>query len=129
MMATDKHLATMFTFVFVIGLVAFAIAAGIPKGTYTVKTSDGAIWDLTLDGSGNFKAIKDGVEKVIGKYKINKDEIVFTDKEGPFAERGDAKTGTYKWKLADHKLVFTNINDKADGRSSTLTAGPWEMKK
>jgi hypothetical protein len=113
----------------VLSLLTFANAAGSPKGTYALTAADGAVWELSLDESGKFRATENGKEVVIGKYKVSKDEIEFTDEDGVYAERGDAKTGSYKWKLANNKLAFTNINDKADGRSATLTAGPWEMKK
>jgi hypothetical protein len=114
--------------VFLIG--SFALASGIPKGTYTVKTNDGAIWELTLDGKGKFKVTRNGGDAVGGKYKETKGEIEFTDEEGIYAEKNDStKTGTYHWKLNDNKIDFTIIKDQAEGRSSTLTAGPWEIKK
>jgi hypothetical protein len=104
-------------------------AAGFPKGTFTVKTSDSYVWDLNLDDKGKFHVKRNGTDAVSGAYKLNKDEIEFTDESGPLAEQGAAKTGTYKWKYADKKLEFTIIKDDADGRSMTLTSGPWEKKE
>ncbi len=110
-------------------VVTFAAPASIPKGAYTVKTSEG-VWELNLDGKGKYVVNLNGTEKVVGAYEATKDEIKFVDQSGPFAEKSDAtKSGTYKWKYADKKLEFTIINDKAEGRSQTLTSGPWEMKE
>jgi hypothetical protein len=110
-------------------VVTFAAPAGVPKGTYTVKTSEG-VWELNFDGKGKYVVNRNGAEKVVGAYEVTRDEIKFVDHSGPFAEKTEAtKSGTYKWKYADKKLEFTIINDKAEGRSQTLTSGPWEMKE
>lgn len=106
-----------------------AAAADAPKGTFTLKGPDGGTWAVTFDGKDRFAVTRDGKEGIEGTYKVTGDGIEFTDEKGPFAEKGDAKSGTYKWKLADKKLTLTKVKDEAKGRSAVLTAGAWELKE
>ena len=105
-----------------------ATAADFPKGAFTLKGPDGAIWEVKVDGKDKFTVTRDGTEAVEGTYKVTKDEIEFTDEKGPVAEKA-AGPGTYKWKLDGDKLTFTKVKDKSEGRSGALTAGAWERKK
>jgi hypothetical protein len=100
-----------------------------PKGTFAGKDPGGTVWAVSFDGKGKFTVTRAGKEAVEGTYKVNKDEISFTDDKGPFAGKGDARTGTYKWKLEGGKLRFTKVNDASEGRSEVLTAGAWEKKE
>jgi serine/threonine protein kinase len=104
-----------------------------PKATFatTVGKDD---WMIGFDGKGKFTISWDkmpGNKKVVeGTYKVVKNELELTDEMGPGAEKGNRKTRTYKWKLAERKLTFTKIRDEADDlRSAILTSGPWEMKE
>lgn len=106
-----------------------AAAADFPKGTFTLKDPDGATWAVKFDVKDKFTVTRDGKEGVEGTYKVTGDGIEFTDETGPFAEKGVAKSGTYKWKLADKKLTFTKVKDEAKGRSAILTGGTWELKE
>ena len=99
-----------------------ATAADFPKGTFTLKGPDGAIWAVKVDGKDKFTVTRDGKEAVEGTYKVTKDEIEFTDEKGPLAEKA-AGPGTYKWKLDGDKVTFTKVKDKSEGRSGALTAG------
>jgi len=110
------------------GWVSLAGTADALKGTFLQKSAFGEL-ALTFDGKNKFTVGIDGKIFVEGKYKVTKDEIEFTDETGPFAKKDDEKTGTYKWKQADNKLTFTQVKDKAEGRSKALTAAPWELKK
>jgi hypothetical protein len=112
-----------------LGLAGTATAAEFPKGTFTLKAADGAVWAVTFDGKGKVTVTRDGKEAVEGTYKVNKEEIEFTDEKGPFAGTGDRKTGTYKWKLDGKKLTFTKVKDASEGRAAALTGGAWEMKE
>src|SRR5437764_8767036 len=111
-----------------LGLSSPAGAAEFPKGTFTVKGPGGAAWAVNFDGKSKFTVTRAGKEVIEGTYKVNKDEIELTDEKGPFAGAGDAKTGTYKWKLEGGKLTFTKVKDESEGRSRVLTAGAWERK-
>ena len=118
----------------VVGLVSIiaaerAVAADFPKGTFTLKDKDGAVWAVTFDGKGKFSVTRDGKDAVMGSYKVTKDELQITDEAGPQAATGDAKTAVYKWKLDGKKLSFTKVKDEAGGRAAVVTAGPWEMKE
>jgi hypothetical protein len=106
-----------------------ASAADFPKGEFTRKGPDGAVWSVTIDGKGKFTVTRDGMAGVEGTYKVTKDEIEFTDEKGPFAEKGAAKTGTHKWKLADKKVTFTKVKDDSKGRAGILNSGPWAPKE
>ena len=104
-----------------------------PKATFatTVGKDD---WMIRFDGKEKFTISWDkmpGNKKVVeGTYKVVKNELELTDEMGPGAEKGNRKTTTYKWKLAERKLTFTTIRDEADDlRSAILTSGPWEMKE
>ena len=92
-----------------------AFAADFPKGEFTLKGPDGAVWGVTFDGKDKFTVTGDGMTGVEGTYKVTKDEVEFTDEKGPFAEKGAAKTGTHKWKLADKKVTFTKVKDESEG--------------
>ena len=112
-----------------LGLSSSAGAAEFPKGTFTVTDSGGAAWAVSFDGKGKVTVTRAGKQVIEGTYKVNKDEIEFTDETGPFAGTGDAKTGTYKWKLEGAKLTFTKVKDESAGRSRVLTAGAWQRKE
>ena len=112
-----------------LGLSSPAGAAEFPTGTFTVKDSGGTAWAVSFDGKGKVTVARASKEVVEGTYKVNKDEIEFTDEKGPFAGTGDAKTGTYKWQLEDGKLTFTKVKDESGGRSRVLTAGAWQRKE
>ena len=86
------------------------------------------MWVLNLKTDGKFDVTQNGEDAVQGKYKVSKTQIEFVDESGPLAEP-NAKEGTYQWKYEDDKLIFDKINDAAEGRSSTLTAGSWDKKK
>ena len=47
----------------------------------------------------------------------------------PLAEKGDAQTGKYKWKLAEGKLTFKKVADKGEGREKALTGATWNLEK
>jgi len=101
-----------------------------PKGTFTIKTlGDGAAWVMSLDGIGKFKMTRNGQLGVEGTYRIEKDQIEFTDEAGPFRETGKAQIGTYRWRLAGSKLLFQQVHDEARGRSAILLSGAWDAKK
>ena len=72
-----------------------------------------------FDAKESFTISLDNNKVVEGTYNVVKDEIELSDKTGPGAEKGDRKTGTYKWKLAEKKLTFTKIRDEADSRGQS----------
>jgi hypothetical protein len=109
--------------------VGLTSAADFPKGTFTVKDPGGTVWAVNFGGEDKFTVSRGEREVVEGTYKVAKDEIEFTDENGPFAGNGDAKTGTYKWKLESGQLTFTKVKDESQGRSRILTAGAWERKE
>jgi hypothetical protein len=129
MMRLQKSLVAVALVSLWLGLAGPAGAADFPKGTFTLKGPGGTAWAVTFDGKGKVTVTRAGKEVVEGTYKVKKDEVEFTDEKGPFAGKGDAKTGTYKWKFAAKKLTFTKVKDESKGRSRILTAGAWERKE
>jgi len=114
-----------------LGLLARPAAAAdeFPKGKFALKTSDGAEWAVTFDDKGKFTATHNGELGVKGSYTVTKDEIEFSDEDGPFAGKGDDQKATYKWKLDGKKLTFTKVKDSSEGRAAVVTAGAWEKKE
>lgn len=112
---------------FYFGLSAI-IASDFPKAAFTITTSDGNVWILDFKNDGKFDVTQNGEDAVQGKYKVSKTQIEFVDESGPLAQP-NAKEGTYQWKYEDEQLTFDKLNDSAEGRSSTLTAGPWDKKE
>jgi hypothetical protein len=129
MMRLQNSLVTAALAFLWLGLSISAGAAEFPKGTFTVKDPGGTAWAVSFDGKGKVTVSRAGKEVIEGTYKVNNNEIEFTDEKGPFAGTGDAKTGTYKWKLEDGKLTFTKVKDESGGRSRVLTAGAWQRKE
>lgn len=119
----------IFLFVFFcFGLFSIVNALEFPKAVFTTTTSDGNVWVLNFKSDGKFAVTENGEDAVEGKYKVSKTQIEFVDESGPLAQP-DAKEGTYEWKYEDDKLTFDKISDTAEGRSSTLTSGPWDKKQ
>src|SRR5262245_2575509 len=113
--------------IFSFGLISIIYASDFPKAAFTITTSDGNVWVLKFKNDGKFDVTQNGEDAVQGKYKVSKAQIEFVDESGPLAEP-DKKEGTYEWKYEDDKLTFDKISDTAEGRSSTLTSGPWDKK-
>ncbi len=103
-------------------------ASDFPKAAFTITTSDGNVWVLNFKTDGKFDVTQNGEDAVQGNYKVSKTQIEFVDESGPLAEP-NAKEGTYQWKYEDDKLIFDKMNDAAEGRSATLTAGSWDKKE
>src|SRR5690349_19932602 len=97
LMALQKSLVAVALAVLWLGLTMPAGAADFPKGTFTVKDPGATVWAVNFDGKGKFTVTRADKDVLEGTYKVNKDEIELTDEKGPFAGKGDAKTGTYKW--------------------------------
>ena len=114
--------------IFWFGLINVVTAADFPKAAFTTTTSDGNVWVLKFNNDGKFDVTQNGEDAVEGKYKVSKSQIEFVDETGPLAQP-DAKTGTYEWEYQDEKLTFDKISDNAEGRSQTLTSGPWDKKE
>src|SRR5215813_6438836 len=114
--------------IFCLGFINIIAASDFPKADFTITTSDGNVWVLKFKNDGKFAVTENGEDAVRGKYKVNKTEIEFVDESGPLAQP-EAKEGTYEWKFEDDKLTFDMISDNAEGRSSTLTSGPWDKKE
>jgi hypothetical protein len=114
--------------IFWFGLINVVTASDFPKAAFTTTTSDGNVWVLKFNNDGKFDVTQNGEDAVEGKYKVSKSQIEFVDETGPLAQP-DAKTGTYEWEYQDEKLTFDKISDNAEGRSQTLTSGPWDKKE
>ena len=114
--------------IFCFGLISIVNASDFPKAAFTTTTSDGNVWVLKFQNDGKFDVTQNGEDAVEGKYKVSKTQIEFVHETGPLAEP-DAKTGTYQWEYKDDKLTFDKISDTAEGRSQTLTSGPWDKKE
>ena len=101
-----------------------AAAADFPtKGTWSIEAG-GATWKVTFMESGKLTVNRNGQLAVEATYKVDKDEVAFTDVKGPNADPNSGP-GKYRWKLDGKKLSFTKIEDKNEGRASVVTAGDW----
>ena len=119
-LAPDSAIAGVFT---------RSLTAGAPVVWCRDCLPGGKVRGIVVNsGNSNTFTGRAGKEVVEGTYRVSKDEIEFTDEKGPFAGTGDAKTGTYKWKLEGGKLTFTKVKDESEGRSRVLTAGAWQRK-
>lgn len=112
---------------FVLPLVV-AGEVGELKGAFAAKLGDGT-WIIHFDGKGKYSLVLAKKEVVAGTYKVAMDEVEFTDLTGDFAAKGEAQTGSYKWKLKDGKLTFTKVSDKSAGRDMALTSVAWTSQQ
>ena len=104
-----------------------ARAAGLPKATYSMMV-DGAQWELKFAEVGKFTYSINQQILVEGTYRVTKDEIQFSEENGPIACRGDVETGRYQWKLEGKTLTFTEIQDECVGRES-IALYEWAMQQ
>ena len=117
-----------------LAVTAFVLPAAIAgdvgdlKGACSAKLGEDT-WTIRFDGKGKFSVAMAKKEVVAGIYKVAKDEVDFTDESGELAEKGDAQTGKYKWKLAEGKLTFKKVADKGEGREKALTGATWNLEK
>jgi hypothetical protein len=73
-----------------------------------------------------------GEEVVVeGEYTVKGEQLTLTDKQGRLACTGEEgmATATYEWKYEGESLTLSKVEDKCEGRSAGLTAGPWKRKK
>jgi hypothetical protein len=111
------------------GMLGAARAAEFPTGSYSGSRPNGDQIVLKFEDSGKFSLTdKDGKLLVAGTYKPTKNEIEFTDENGPLASKG-AKPGKYDWKLESDKLTFTKVEDESEGRQKGLTRPTWTRQK
>ena len=111
------------------GSAAVAQAAEFPAGPYSRTRPNGERVTLKFDSKGKFLLTdKDGKTLVEGTYKLMKDQIEFTDENGPYATK-DAKAGKYKWKVEGKKLNFTKVEDESEGRSKAIAGATWTLEK
>ena len=90
-------------------------AKDFPKGTFAATIGIDH-WRIDFDAEGRF-AIFFGDNKVVeGTFKVVHDKLELTDETGPGAEKGDRKSGTYRWRFSNRKLTLTKIKDEADPR-------------
>jgi hypothetical protein len=97
-------------------------AGDFPVGNY----SEGDFFaTFTADGKFVIKA-EDGLIKVEAQYKVEGDQIVFSEKDG----KGEcAEPGKYKWNFDGKVLTFIKLEDSCSGRHSHLTARLWTRVK
>jgi hypothetical protein len=103
-------------------------AADFPNGTFTIRSAEGANWELTFHPKGQFTLKREGREAVSGTYSVDSDEVVISDERGPAARNGTEKDGTYKWKVDGKKLTLKKVKDANRSRELLLTEGPMQMK-
>jgi hypothetical protein len=102
--------------------------ADFPKATFATMVGIDH-WTIEFDVKDKFAITLNDNKCVEGTFKVVKDNLELTDETGPGAEKGDRKSGSYKWRFADRKLTFTKIKDESDPRAAILTSGPWEIKE
>jgi hypothetical protein len=104
-------------------------ATHFQQGSYSGARLRGDTVTLKFADKGKF-VLSDKDQKILveGTYKVVKDQIEFTDENGPMAAKG-AKPGKYKWKLDGTRLRLEKIEDEAHGRSKGLTNTDWTLEK
>jgi len=106
-----------------------AQAAEFQQGSYSRTSPRGDKLVLKFGDKQRFVlSSQQGKTLVEGTYNVTKDQIEFTDQNGPIASK-DAKPGKYKWELADGKLTFTKVEDESEGRSKGITGATWTLEK
>jgi hypothetical protein len=118
----------------VVGLIALLASVALaeqggnfPTGTFA-RDFEGMKWALKFDGKGKVTVTLDGEVVVEAAYKVTKDQVVFKDQKGKFADP-DGPAGTYRWKLEGENLTFTTVEDKSEGRAKVVTSGAWVRQK
>jgi hypothetical protein len=114
---------------FLAGVVDVIQAMEFKSGSYSGTRLRGDAVIFRFDDKGKFSLTdKNGRALVEGTYKMMKDQIEFTDENGPMASK-NAKPGKYKWTLEDTALNFTKIEDESEGRSKGITGSTWTLEK
>ena len=122
----QRRLSDIIAFLFgMFALGGIVSAAEFPKGTYA-STQNGVKWELKFDDNGKFTTMRNDRPVVQSTYKVNKDQIEFTDEAGSMAARG--MPATYKWKLENKTLTLTKVEDNVKDRVIGLTRGTWSWK-
>ena len=114
----------LYTWTVLLATAFLALAQGqdkFPTGTYTAGP-----FTLSLGTDGVHTVSTEGKVVVKGAYKVENDQVTFTDQEGEFACTG--QTGKYKWSFDSKNLSFTKVQDDCEGRSQGLSAQPWVKK-
>lgn len=124
----QRRLSDTIAIAFLFGMFALGgivSAAEFQKGTYA-STQDGVKWTLKFDDKGKFATTRNDQLVVQSTYKVNKDQIEFTDEAGPMAAKG--MPATYKWKFENKELTLTKVKDNVEGRVNGLTRNTWSWK-
>lgn len=78
-----------------------------------------ATWLLSLQRTV-FGLKRSGGTAAVGSVTIAGNKITFHDLGGPLSCRGAQVNGSYRWKLAGAKLMFTRLSDTCVGRRGVL---------
>lgn len=118
-----KHAKVLLTVFF--ALVMNSFAADFPQGTYA-----SAEYTIVFADKGQFRVMTGEEVVVEGEYTVKGEQLTLTDKRGRLACTGEEMaTATYGWKYEGESLTLSKVEDKCEGRSAGLTAGPWKRKK
>ena len=107
-----------------LALVPAARSDDFNEGVYSA-TAGGVKFSIKFDKGGKVTIMRNGEIVVEGTYKVKEDGLEVTDEKGPFACRGDQKTGKYKWRSEGKKLTLTKVEDECEGRANALTSQVW----
>lgn len=97
-----------------------------PAGTFVppVQRTAGITIVFSEDGTYNFSGPQ--LLPITGAYTLDKDRIVFTEKEGGGCA---GIAGTYTWTFKDKALTFTPVDDLCSIRRIDWQAGEWSMQE
>lgn len=91
-------------------------------GTWTKTINSRTItFVMTSDLKYEVEFAGDEEIDVLGSYVIEKNQITFTDEGG---EYGSDTSGVYEFKVSESSVIFTAVDDPANGRRM-LVAGEW----
>jgi hypothetical protein len=120
-----KPAKVLFTIFCLLVFVTHLYAADFLQGTY----SSGE-YTIVFADKGQYR-VSTGEELVVeGEYTVKGEQLILTDKRGRLACTGDGMAmATYAWKYEGEMMTLSKVEDKCEGRSAGLTAGPWKRKK
>ena len=110
-------------------IVAGALAAGVPGGTYSEEIAGATppvlngTWSVALKPS-SFTIRKGAALAVVGTLVVSKGRLQFTDTGGPFRCLGATAKGSYGYVLKGKTLTLKPVSEPCVGRKLVLTAHP-----
>ena len=122
----SRSLAAALAVAAVTTAVSYAAGPSLTPGTYQAKVAGASPavlngkWKIVL-AVGQYTVTRNGADAIDGVTSISGNQIVFTDKFGPFRCTGAQARGTYRWSLSGKTLKLTAVRDACAGRKAVLS--------